>query len=506
MLSSVSTITGLSILGQLVAFLRMSLIAAGLGISQTVDAYNLGLIIPALLITVISSWLQVGYLGRYTSLLSHNDVERARAYRSRMLSTMIVLVTPWVVMSIAFAEPILGVFLPIGQTSLAATALESLAWIVLPVAIADFMGLTLNGHGRFKVSALAPLANAAVAVLALWLWPTRGLDALVWSLVIGSITQVVIVLPGFVRLNRGIRPATGNVRAEVVTTIKLGIPIVPAVMLANAASALMLFHVAQLGEGLVAVFGYATRLHSALSQILVIGLGTVLLPHLADLWARQKKTEILILFRKLARGSVYVALVIGVGIFLMGDLTVTVLFARGEFEREAARQVAVVWMLLALSLFPLAFGTFVAKLFSALRQPHLFLLSGGLVFSVTWVVCALGAWAGEFNVIALANVAAFSTTAVFWMYWLSRYLPVGDVVRDIVVAGLWSAVSLIPAFLLDGFLARVADDTTDVLQLLLRAVAFAVCVIGFTFGLRLSKWLVSVPLDGEGTLRNEKTR
>lgn len=59
MLSSVSTVTGLSILGQLVGFLRMSLIAAGLGISQSVDAYNLGLIIPALLITVISSLLQV---------------------------------------------------------------------------------------------------------------------------------------------------------------------------------------------------------------------------------------------------------------------------------------------------------------------------------------------------------------------------------------------------------------------------------------------------------------
>jgi len=41
MLSSVPTITALNVVGQLVGFLRMSLIAAGLGLSQTVDAYNL---------------------------------------------------------------------------------------------------------------------------------------------------------------------------------------------------------------------------------------------------------------------------------------------------------------------------------------------------------------------------------------------------------------------------------------------------------------------------------
>ena len=99
----------------------------------------------------------------------------------------------------------------------------------------------------------------------------------------------------------------------------LGLPLLPAMMLANSAAAIVQFRAAQLGEGVVAAYGYAARLHGALAQILVIGLSTVLLPHFAALWSRGETAEIVILFRRLARATILMVAYLTTGIVLMGE-------------------------------------------------------------------------------------------------------------------------------------------------------------------------------------------
>ena len=155
--------------------------------------------------------------------------------------------------------------------------------------------------------------------------------------------------------------------ARVSTTLALAAPLLPSMILANLTGPIIQLQAAQLGEGLVAAYGYAFRLHSALSQTLVVGLSTVLLPHLAALWSRGETAEIAVLFRRLARWTVPIVAYLCVGIFLMGETTTKILFQRGAFAAANTEQVSWLWILLSLSLLPSAFGTFVAKLCQALR-------------------------------------------------------------------------------------------------------------------------------------------
>src|SRR5215475_16219654 len=89
MLRSTRVVVLLGVAVQIVAFLRTAIIAATLGTSPDVDAYNLGLIAPGFISTVVGAWLQMSFIGRYASLIATHETDLAASYRSRML----VLVT-----------------------------------------------------------------------------------------------------------------------------------------------------------------------------------------------------------------------------------------------------------------------------------------------------------------------------------------------------------------------------------------------------------------------------
>jgi putative peptidoglycan lipid II flippase len=333
--------------------------------------------------------------------------------------------------------------------------------------------------------------------VALWLWPEPGLAALVWSLVIGSAAQLLLVCPAFVRLGWQRHLRRHGAHLEVKDTLKLGAPILPAVLLSNATLALVQLHTAQLGEGAVSVMGYAMRLHGALSQVLVIGLGTVLLPHFAELWAHGRKDDIQVLFRRLARGGILIIAILVGGIYLFGESAVAILFVRGAFDAAAANQVADIWLLYSLALFPLAFGTFVAKLVSAMRQPVVLLASGFILFAVTWTVASAGASTGDIANIALAGVAGFSATMVFWLAWLSRHLEVKPLLWDMLNGVLRVAVVVGPVILADHYIfAPRLEDWSVWSQLLGRISVFAAIATALLWSLGLHRWFFASTYDG----------
>ena len=104
----------------------------------------------------------------------------------------------------------------------------------------------------------------------------------------------------------------GRIRAS----LWLGLPLLPAIMLSNAMSPIVQFRAAEIGEGAVATYAYAYRFHAGIMQVLVIGVGTVLLPHFGALWMKKQTTEILkSLLRRLSRLTVLASGLITAGVF-----------------------------------------------------------------------------------------------------------------------------------------------------------------------------------------------
>lgn len=476
MLAAISVVTVLGLLVQVVSVLRMVLIADAFGLSIEVDAYNLGLILPTLTALVMGSWIQTGYLGRYTALLTSGESSLAVEYRSSVLIWILLLLLPIVVTSAFFSLEIMSLLVPDSQAQASSVALQGLCLTIVPIVIADFMGMTLNGHRRFFLAASAPLANVAVSVLALNFWPTQEIQALVWSLVLGACAQLLIVCPCYFKLGFRVRGKQARVRAELITTFLVSLPIIPAVFLSNSTLALIQLHAARLGEGVVALMGYATRLNMSLGQVLVVGVGTVLLPHFAALITRGDASAIVVLFRRLTRAGVFVGVLTLTGVFLFGEDGIRILLARGEFTIDSGREVAHIWVLLSFSIFPFLLGTFVAKYFQAKRQPWKILVSGMIAFMTTWVVCSTGVQMNSVELIAAGPVVSFSSVLTFWLYSLRDLYSPRTVAAD-VLNSMWRALVVMgPAVAIDLSLTEFFHGTDSDVVTIGRVVLFCTLI------------------------------
>lgn len=495
MLRSSQMVTLLGVAVQLIGFLRTVMIAAALGVSLQVDGYNLGLVAPTFLATVIGGWLQVGFVGRYAGLVTNGEDELAAAYRSKMLLLVCLCAAFFSLVCFLLPDRIMGLFIPASQEAMAGLAADALTvagWMLLPIIVADFIGLILNSHGYFFSAAFAPLLNALISVLGLWLWPQIDLQALIWTLLLGAMAQLAFIVWALFRLRLRYAFASRLADSEVAGTLMLALPILPAIMLANSALAIIQFRANELGEGAVSVFGYASRLHFALSQILVMGLGTVLLPHFASLWARNDKEAIIRLIRRLVRVGFLVIAVLTAGVVLMGEDAVALLFGRGQFGAREAAAVSDVWIVLSLGLFPFALGTFIAKLFQAMRHAGAILLSGIISFAVVLLVTHLGAAAGSIEIVGGAIAASAFVVTGFWLFWLTFHFPARPVFGDLLCALLLGAPILAAMVLVEIAVHHYVQELPAFVSLILRGTAFLAsgAVAMFVFGLH--RWFLAV--------------
>lgn len=481
----------LSVVVQAAAFVRTMIIAAEFGVSLDVDAYNLGTIAPTFISTVIGGWLQVAFVGKYAGLVATGKSGAASAYRTWMLTLVIVIAVVTAGNCVLLPDEIMALFLPTTEQGIASRAADALmvtGLILVPVIVADFIGLVLNSHGRFFAAAFAPLLNAVVSIAVLWFWPSADLAALVWSLVAGTVAQLAVVALSLLSMRLAFSFKESPARGEVAATIHIALLLLPAIMLSNSAAAILQLRTSELGEGAVAVLGYAMRFHNALAQIIVIGFGTVLLPHFASLWARREKDEIILLLRRLTRAGVPVCAYLLGGIYLMGTPTVSVLLKRGAFDADTAARVAELWVVLSFSLFPFALGTFIAKLCQAMRGSVVLLASSAVSFISIWGVSFLGAKAQSLPLIAASTTVAFSATTAFWLAWLAKSIRAKPILMDMLLAIVLTIPVIAPPLLFDFYLRGLTASLPLWLSVLLRGGGYTALAAGVAVATGFYRW------------------
>lgn len=480
MLRSARTVLLFGIAVQCAAFLRTAIIAATLGASRDVDAYNLGLIAPSFISSVVGSWLQLSFVGRYTTLVTTGEIQTAIAYRSRMLVIVLLSALSLALITYFLPSPLLSLFMPAGQsgaTASAALALKFAGFMLVPIIVGDFIALVLNSHERFFAASLAPLVNALVSSIGLLLWPRANLEALIATLLLGSFSQCLVVIVALLKLPHSSFICGSPPRGEILKTLLLALPLLAATMFSNAVTAIVQFQTAAFGEGAVSLYGYASRLHGALAQVLVIGLSTVLLPHFAVLWSSNRREEILALFRRLARSVLLISAYATLGIYTLGASATRFLLQRGAFDEHQTMQVSWLWALLSLALFPSAFGTFIAKFSQAMRGAGSILLSSTIALFVTWLVARSGASHGNLEVVVSSIAISQLFVTLFWLAWLARQIAVVALLVDIGVSVLRAAVILVPSAGITLWLGTFTRDWPDMVDLLVRGAIYTLAGI-----------------------------
>ncbi len=372
-----SVVGGATLLSRIFGFLRDMIVAQLFGAGMATDAFFVAFRIPNLLRRLVGEGsLTVSFIPVYSEYLSQRSKEESDELVYASFSVLIVLLlivtaagilfSPWIVKAMAYGfsqEP---------EKFRLTVLLNRLMfpYIFFIGLVAWAMGV-LNSLKHFAAPALAPvLLNISIISCALLL---SGLFAepiisLAFGVLLGGITQFLFQIP-FLR-SRGIslrflfnlsHPGVRRVGALMAPSI-LGLGVTQLNVIVNT------FLASYLPEGSVSYLYYADRLLEFPMGIFAVAIATAVLPSLSEETARGDLEAVKVTLSFALRLTFFVILPAMVGLIVLRQPILNLLFQRGAFSALSTEMTAQALLYYAMGLVAFAGVRIIVPVFYSLQD------------------------------------------------------------------------------------------------------------------------------------------
>lgn len=368
MFADARIVTAATLLTQLAGFGKTLLIAHLFGAAADLDGYYLALIIPSLLVGVITGSLQAGLVTVYVGLLEQSDTRSSTQLISQLGTLLVLLLGALCILLWIAAESVTGLLVLTNSPTLltaTASAFRVVVFVLLLNTVADYLALILNSHKRFSLAAISPVFNVLLSTIILAVWTNGGQEALTYGLLAGVALQIVLLYWGLKRLEIHLSFAWPRLTGNLSKVVSLATTMVAGILLVNLNLAVDQVMASMLGEGAVSIIGYANRFHGLIVQILVVGMGTVLLPHLAELLLSGRQEAIRDIYQRLAPPLVSASAIAPIVIVLLSAPVLVLLLGHGALSNANILTISTTWFWYSIGLLPMAWGIFLARYFQA---------------------------------------------------------------------------------------------------------------------------------------------
>jgi len=485
------------VLNSLMGLLRQVLITRAFGTDAALDAFYAASRLPEILFSLIAGGaLASAFIPTFTGYLENKKTVDAWQLASSVANLVGVALTLVSLLAWVFAPQLVGgVLVPQFDATQQALTVELLRIQLLTPVIFGLSGLlmgVLNAHQRFFLPALAPSMLWLGIILSIFIFvPSMGIHGLAWGAVLGSLLHLGVQLPALLRLRPQYSPTLGlrlpGVRqvARLMAPRLLGVAVVQLNFLVNTIVA------SGMASGSLAAITVAFSVMLMPQQAIGQAIAIAALPTFSAQFARGDLAELRSSLVSTLRGILFLALPASIGLILLRQPVVALLFQRGQFGPDDTQLVA--WALLwyAAGLVGHSVVEIASRAFYALQDTRTPVMVGvaamalNVVLSLTLPgVFARAGWMPHGG-LALANsIATFIEMLV--LLWLMRGrlngLEAGRLLRGVGQAALASAVMLAALW---GWLVYAAGQPLwlqAVGGILLGAAAYAA-----------SAWLLRVP-------------
>lgn len=396
------------------------LVAYRLGTSPELGAFLFAYLLPAFLINILSSSLQVALVPRYIKLRMEAGAEAAGAFAARMAGVAALAVTAFVVL----LAPVLLVAMPYvahgfdEQTlGVCRSMLVALMPIVVLGGVASLWSGILNAEGAFAFSALVPLATpVCVAFVLVVAWGALGAYALVVGTLAGACIELLLLgarlrhsgLPLFARARWG-----GQDQRAVLQQFW---PIAGSNVLMAGGALVEQSWAATLSPSSVAAYSFGTRFTTVAAGVLVSTLSTILLPHFSELRAMVSPNRLRRAVLRVASMVLFASVPVALLLAFAAEPLTAALYERGRFTAEDTRIVADVQSVHALYVPVFALGMVAVRLLNAVGASRTLLVGSVISISSSFLLnAALAPTLGVVG-IAWANVLMYSMSVGYLWY------------------------------------------------------------------------------------------
>lgn len=386
---------------RILGLVRESVIAAYFP-KEAIDAYQVAFMIPNSFrrLTAEGSF-SISVTSVLSKVLSKGDLAESQRFVRATLGFALMFLTALVGIGMFGAEWLAWLagrgFAAHPEKFVLATDLTRamFPYVLLVSLTALAMGV-LNSAGRFFAPAFAPvLLNVSIIGSAVGLagtMPELGLHpifALAIGVLIGGVAQMALQLPSLRSLRLLVCPALNLGHRGLRQVLKITLPMV----FGAAAYQVGLFISANLastlGHGAVTYIQFATRLMELPLAVLVMAISTAALPSLAALRGQGRNDEMKQTYGHALRLALFVTTPAAVGLIVLAEPVIAILYQRGLFTHDDAVQTAAALRWMAAGTCSVALVRQTVPVFYALEQvrvPVLMTVLNILVFAACAVV------------------------------------------------------------------------------------------------------------------------
>ncbi len=351
-------IGGMTLLSRILGMARDMVCAFRFGTNWQWDAFLYAFMIPNFFRRLVAEGaLSPAFIPVYTEVLNRNGAEAACRVATLVLSLL----------SIVFAVFLLlvetGLSLGIqaaGTDSIFGLAMDLMRYFFPFLCFMSLYALgmgILHSHRRFFMASVGPIVlNLFWIAGAFWIVPLAGPEMknqvrwLAGILLAAGLLEVVLLLPSLKRVGASIRLPVAETWQAVTRMGKLlgpailGFAIVPLNILVDMTLGIWI------GEGANSSLWYGNRLMQLPLGVFAIALGSALLPALSTHTAAGELKDAEKAVRMALKAILFIILPCSLGLILLRDPIVQLLFERGEFDALSSSRTSAVLLCYSLGL------------------------------------------------------------------------------------------------------------------------------------------------------------
>jgi putative peptidoglycan lipid II flippase len=363
---------------RLTGLLRDVVIAAHFGASSDYEAYLAGNRIPDVLFQVLAGGAVVSaFIPVLAGYLERRDSEGEWRLVATLLNLATIILVPIIIALMLLADPIMAWLTPgwaPEQRGLAAGLARVMLVSPLLFTLGCFVTSVLNAHHRFFLPALGPMAyNLGIIAGALWLADAaaragynRGYG-LAAGATLGALAFLLVQVPGLKLVGMRYRPVVDLGMESVRQVGRLLAPRALGLGVAQINFLVVLFFASAVPGGYAAL-NYAWLLTMLPLGVFAIAISTAVFPTLARQTAADQMAEMRQTLTTSLRAILFLTIPASVGLVVLAEPVVRLLFERGQFDVAATQATAVALRFYAAALFAHATTEVTARAFFALQD------------------------------------------------------------------------------------------------------------------------------------------
>lgn len=349
LLRSTAIVSAMTLLSRVLGFLRDLVFAQKFGASLATDAFYVAFRIPNFMRRLFAEGsFSLAFVPVLAEYRARGDAKAMRDFVDHVCGTLAAILLVVVGIGILAAPAFVAVFAPgfLGKPEkfeLTAQMLRITFPYILLISLAGFAGGILNSFSRFALPALSPvLLNIALIASAVWAAPffDEPVVALAWGVLLGGLLQLLLQIPGLIRLNLLPRPRWGWQDSGVRKVLTLMIPTLFGSSVAQVNLLVDTLIASFLVTGSVTWLYYTDRLLEFPLGIFGVALGTVILPHLSGRHAERDPAGFSHSIDWALRLGLFISLPTMVLLIVLAEPMFWTLFGYGRFSAADAQMSA----------------------------------------------------------------------------------------------------------------------------------------------------------------------